>query len=216
MIRRVSTHHDANWLFFRKWMRTPLSVASIMPSSSDLARAMASALPETGGMVVELGGGTGAITAALLERGVLHEDILIIERDPQFCGFLKQRFPGIRVLQGDARSLKSLLSTSSIELPVRAVVSGLPLLAMPARMQASLLHQSFALTGGSGPFIQFSYSLLSPLKKAVRDRLGVKEACVSQVWRNLPPAKVWHFYGTPKYHTSQFNPHQEGESVNAG
>jgi phospholipid N-methyltransferase len=49
-----------------------------MPSSSDLARAMASALPETGGMIVELGGGTGAITAALLERGVLPEDILII------------------------------------------------------------------------------------------------------------------------------------------
>jgi len=152
-MKRTSPHHDANWLFFRKWMKTPLGISSILPSSSNLAKAMAAALPENDGIVVELGGGTGVITVALLERGVLPEDILIIERDPQFCGFLKQRFPSIRVLQGDACSLRALLSAADVPLTVRAVVSGLPLLAMPARLQAILLHQSFAVTGGRGPFI---------------------------------------------------------------
>lgn len=210
MMKRSLPQQDANWLFFQKWMKTPLSVASVMPSSSYLARAMAAALPETDGMVVELGGGTGAITAALLARGVLPEDIVIVERDAHFCVFLEQRFPGIRVLQGDARSLKSMLSAAGIALPVRAVVSGLPLLAMPARLQACLLHQCFAVTGGCGPFIQFSYSLMSPLKKAVRDRLGIEETCVGQIWRNLPPAKVWTFYGLPNHRTRRYESHQEG------
>ncbi|MBO6754451.1 MULTISPECIES: hypothetical protein [Spongiibacter] len=216
MTKRSSSHDDARWLFFQKWMKSPLNVASVMPSSSDLARAMAAATPETDGIVIELGGGTGAITAALLARGVLPEDIVIVERDPHFCLFLEQRFPGIRILRGDARSMKSLLSTAGIALPVRAVVSGLPLLAMPSRLQASLLYQSFAVMGGCGPFIQFSYSLMSPLKKAVRNRFGVEETCVGQVWRNLPPAKIWTFYGLPNHRTRRCQSHQEGEIMHAG
>ena len=97
-----------------------------------------------------------------------------------------------------------------------AVVSGLPFLAMPARLQASLLRQSFAVTGGNGPFVQFSYSLASPLKSPVRDRLGVREHCTAQVFRNLPPAKVWTFYGKPKHCTRWREPNREGEIIYVG
>lgn len=92
MTKRSSSHDDARWLFFQKWMKSPLNVASVMPSSSDLARAMAAATPETDGIVIELGGGTGAITAALLARGVLPEDIVIVERDPISACFWNSGF----------------------------------------------------------------------------------------------------------------------------
>ncbi len=189
------TARHAHWLFFRKWVQSPLSVASIAPSSPDLSKAMAASLPDRDGIVVELGGGTGAVTQALLAQGLPLERIVIIERDAHFCAFLERRFPGIRVLQGDAGSLKFLLRGANVALPVSAVISGLPFVSMPNRLQVRLLHQAFAVTGGKGPFIQFSYSPLSPLKRCVRDRMGVIEQCTQQVWRNLPPAKVWCFYG---------------------
>ncbi len=188
------TARHAHWLFFRKWMRSPLRVASIAPSSPDLSRAMAASLPDGDGIVVELGGGTGAITQALLAKGVPLERIVIVERDAHFCAFLEQRFPGIRVLQGDAGTLRPLLRSADIAQPVSAVISGLPFVSMPNRLQARLLRQAFAVTNGIGPFIQFSYSPLSPLKRSVRERMGVMEQCTQQVWRNLPPAKVWCFY----------------------
>jgi phosphatidylethanolamine/phosphatidyl-N-methylethanolamine N-methyltransferase len=189
----LPSSRGANWLFLRKWMQAPLSVASITPSSSVLARAMAASLTQGDGVVVELGAGTGAITQALLATGVAMERIIIIERDAHFCAFLQRRFSGLRVLQGDARFLKSLLRKAHVDLPVDAVVSGLPLVSMSARMQLRLLHQAFAVTHGKGPLIQFSYSPFSPLKPPIRDRLGVAERCTQQVWRNLPPAKVWSF-----------------------
>jgi hypothetical protein len=52
---------------------------------------------------------------------------------------------------------------------------------------------------------------MSPLKKTVRDRLGVKEMCVGQVWRNFPPAKVWTFYDSPNRRIRRCEAHQEGE-----
>lgn len=189
---------NARWLFFRKWVTSPLSVAAIAPSSFSLAKAMATSLPACEGMVIELGGGTGAITQALLAEGLLPQQIVIVERDPHFCEFLTRRFVGVRILQGDACSLKSLLAGANIPTPVRAVISGLPFLAMSPRSQARLLHQTFAITDGKGPFIQFSYSPRSPLKKSVRDHMGITESCHRQVWRNLPPAKVWCFQGAGK------------------
>ena len=184
---------NGHWLFFRKWMRSPLKVASITPSSSALARAMTDSLPLDEGVVVELGGGTGSITRALLAQGLPPEKIIVIERDKHFCDFLQDRFPGVRVLNGDALFLKSVLQRANIQEPIRAVVSGLPFLSMNSRMQARLLKGTFAITHNQGPFIQFTYSPLSPLKRSVRDRMNVRECCTQQVWNNFPPAKVWSF-----------------------
>ena len=51
-------------LFFRQWLRSPKSMGSVIPSSKFLARAVANEVAwQPGQYVVELGGGTGAITA---------------------------------------------------------------------------------------------------------------------------------------------------------
>ncbi len=188
---------NSELMFFSKWFTSPLRVASVTPSGASLARAMASALPVGEGVVVELGGGTGPITRALLEAGVRSDQLIVIERDAQFCDYLVRRFPGITVRHGDALELTDLMQDLSVDTPVRAVVSGLPLLAMNADTQTRLLQQTMQLTGGHGPLIQFSYGLASPLKKTIEQRLGLVSRCVAQVWRNIPPAKVWTYQGRP-------------------
>lgn len=177
--------------FFSKWLQAPLRVASVTPSGPRLARAMAAALPPGDGLVVELGGGTGPITRALLDTGLDADRLAVIERDPQFCRHLKRRFAAARVLCGDAVDLQALVRGLESALPVRAIVSGLPLLTMSPTIQRTLLEQALALTHGLGPFIQFSYGLGSPLKSSVQAALGLSARCAAQVWRNVPPAKVW-------------------------
>lgn len=184
---------NSELMFFSKWFVSPLRVASVMPSGAPLARAMASALPDSDGVVVELGGGTGPITHALLEAGVRSDQLIVIERDAQFCDYLNRRFPEINVRQGDALDLTVLMQNLVADTPVRAVVSGLPLLSMNADTQMRLLQQAMRLTGGMGPMIQFSYGLASPLRKSVEQHLGLVPRCITQVWRNVPPARVWTY-----------------------
>lgn len=178
-------------LFFKKWLRSPLTVASVTPSSPQLAKAMACSLPQCDGMVVELGGGTGSITMALLQTGLKPDNLIVIERDPYFYRYLKKCFPEVNVLCGDALHLKAMLNGLFDNVPIRAVVSGLPLLSMNAETQKQLLGQSFSLIDERGIFIQFSYSLMSPLKKRIEKELGLESRCIGYIWRNIPPAKIW-------------------------
>jgi len=181
----------AELVFFAKWLRAPFRVASVTPSSARLARAMVAGLPDGDGLVVELGGGTGPITQALLEAGVPSEDLFVIERDRHFHRLLSQRFPDITVLHGDAFDMDTLVRATGHQAPVRAIVSGLPMVPMSAKAQTTILRQALTLTNGRGPFVQFSYGLASPIKPSVKAELRLNSHCVAQVWRNVPPARVW-------------------------
>ena len=178
-------------LFFTKWLQSPLSVASVTPSSPQLAQAMAARLPQGDGAVVELGGGTGSITRALLQNGIAPDRLIVVERDAYFCSYLKRRFPDINVICGDALCLESALNGLFEALPIRTVVSGLPMLSMTAKTQKQLLEQSIRIMESRGIFVQFSYAITSPLKKRVAKELDLQQECVAHVWRNVPPAKVW-------------------------
>ncbi|MFW2374423.1 MAG: class I SAM-dependent methyltransferase [Gammaproteobacteria bacterium] len=184
---------NSEMMFLSRWMKSPLSVAAITPSSARLANAMAANLPDGEGLVIELGGGTGKITWALLEAGVSPEHLIVVERDPHFYHYMKQNFPQVRVILGDACELTNLLQELHIKTPARAVVSGLPLLAMDASTQKKIVEQVLSLTRPQGVFIQFSYGLFSPIKNSVQMELAIRPRCVAKVWKNIPPAKVWTY-----------------------
>jgi phosphatidylethanolamine/phosphatidyl-N-methylethanolamine N-methyltransferase len=185
---------NAGLMFLTQWLKSPLTVASVTPSSEQLARAMAKCVPEGDGLVIELGGGTGPVTHALRQRMVNPADLVVVERDPQFYHFLHKRFPDITLVCGDAFQTVEL-TRHLLKTPVRAVVSGLPLLSMSGSQQKRLVEQALALTQGKGPLIQFSYGFSSPVKKEVHRQLGLTATCAAQVWRNVPPARVWVYHG---------------------
>src|SRR5262245_23268902 len=124
--RKASYASDALH-FFRAWMAAPLRTGAQLPSGRELAKAMAAAVdPDAPGVVVKLGSGTGAITAALVERGIAPERLILIEADPQFCELLRRRYPTARVVTGDAYDAPRMLRGLGAG-PIAAVVSGLPL-----------------------------------------------------------------------------------------
>ena len=130
---------DDELQFIRSWIDKPLRTGAVMPSSKALARAMARPIdPDETGPVIELGPGTGPVTAALVERGVDPSRLVLVEYNPDFCRLLRTRYPTATVIQGDAYRLRRLLE-SSLKEPAAAVVSGLPLLTKPLRTRLRLI-----------------------------------------------------------------------------
>lgn len=149
---------------------------------------MAALVPRSSqGPVVELGGGTGAITRALLDAGIAAGRLFVIERDPQLHALLIEAFPGVHVVRGDATELGRLLHPRGVR-HASAVVSGLPLLNMPRPVRRAIVDEAFALLEPGAPFIQFTYGLGSPLPRAEFGLAGERRR---RVLNNLPPANVW-------------------------
>lgn len=177
-------------LFFRQWLRSPKSMGSILPSSLALARAVASGVAwQPGQTVVELGAGTGAISQGLLERGIPSESIMMIELDESLYDYLRNRFPGVRVVHGDATRMSEIVAEQEIE-HVSTVVSGLPMVNMPFEFQRAIITESLKAMKRKGGILQYSYS---PIRPIPAKKLGVKAEVVRFVMRNVPPATVWRF-----------------------
>jgi phosphatidylethanolamine/phosphatidyl-N-methylethanolamine N-methyltransferase len=174
--------------FIRSWIERPLSIGAVTPSSKMLARAMARYVdPHSDGPVVELGPGTGPVTAALVEAGVDPARLVLVEFNPAFCRILRTRYPGATLVQGDAYGMRRLLETLLLE-PAAAVVSGLPLVTKPMRQRLRLVRDAFDLMLPGAPFVQFTYSVASPLPRQLG---GFSVEASERIWMNIPPARVW-------------------------
>lgn len=178
-------------MFVARWMRAPLDVASVTPSGPDLCRSMARAAGAAPGRrIVELGPGTGPITAALLAAGVRPEDLLLIERDPAFAARLESGFPRAVVAGADARQMARVARERGFG-GCDAVVSGLPMVALPTAAQMRIVAGAFAVLAPGGVFVQFTYGPFAPLRPALARRLRITGRRRSWTVRNLPPASVW-------------------------
>ena len=174
--------------FLRSWIEKPLHMGAVMPSGRVLARTMARYVDiKSTGPVVELGPGTGAITNALIERGVDQKRLVLVEYNPGFCALLRDRYPQAKVVQGDAYTLRDSLR-NMLSAPASAVVSGLPLVTKPMLTRLKLIRDAFAALSPGAPFVQFTYSVVPPIPKSLP---GVSTEASERIWMNLPPARVW-------------------------
>jgi phosphatidylethanolamine/phosphatidyl-N-methylethanolamine N-methyltransferase len=152
-------------LFLGAWVRAPRATGAIAPSGAALADRIAAEVPLHGtGPVVELGSGTGALTRALAARVGSHR-LVLVERDAAFCRRLAARFPDARVLQGDAADLPALLRDIG---PAAAVVSGLPLYAMPPEGRAQVVAAVPSCSSPTSP----AFPSAAPGKRVARRRYG--------------------------------------------
>lgn len=181
------------WTFFRQWLKSPLSIAAISPSSRQLARQMIAELPPNARRVVELGGGTGVFTQALLDHGIDGGDLLVLELNEELHGHLSRRFPAVRVACADAGELPVVADALGFlgDGPVDAVISGLGLLSMPKALQQRIVSAAFEVLQPQGRFIQFTYGPVSPVAGEVLESLDLVARRGNLAWWNIPPATVF-------------------------
>jgi phosphatidylethanolamine/phosphatidyl-N-methylethanolamine N-methyltransferase len=182
-------------VFLRGWTRDPVAVGLPIASSSWTARrlaqvALGAAIPE-GGPVLELGGGTGPVTQALMEAGCPADRIIVVERDAELCTTLKRRFRNLRVLHGDALDLGAILARAGIP-SVSVVVSGLPMRAVPPRAADRCYAGAFRLMPSGGAIIQYTYGFRSPVDLE-ESALKLDATFVGREWRNVPPVAIWNY-----------------------
>lgn len=181
-----------NQPFVLALLRNPRQIGAVVPSGQSLARAMALAAKPSGKRILEIGPGTGAITKALLAEGASREKLCLLERDDRLAAYLTGKFPGVRVINGDARSTADLIQPESGSY-FDVVISSLPLLNVKEADKIIILEQIFSLLNQQGVLVQYTYSAKAPISSSLANRFGVKGERTAMVFRNLPPASVWKY-----------------------
>jgi len=189
----ASSDMPAAWTFFRQWLKNPLGIAALSPSGRQLTRQMICELPHEAKRVVELGGGTGVFTRALLGHGIEANDLLVLELNEALYEHLRTRFPKAHVVCGDARELKSIAAHDGFlnDGLADAVISGLGLLSMTRKTQSEILDAAFSVLKPEGRYIQFTYGPKSPVSRDLLAEMGLSVRRGGFAWWNVPPASVY-------------------------
>jgi phosphatidylethanolamine/phosphatidyl-N-methylethanolamine N-methyltransferase len=176
-------------VFLQEWFANPQRTGSLAPSSPQLGAAMAQWLPhDPESFVLELGPGTGAVTEALIKRGLREDRLVAIERNPKMARLLREKFPRAQIIIGDAWNLDHLLRSRREPIEsVGAVISSLPLLNFPVAEAEALAQKIRAVLLPQGNWVQYSYRIH---KLRTRGTSSFKLHASKIVWLNFPPARV--------------------------
>ncbi|MBW3099071.1 phospholipid N-methyltransferase PmtA [Pseudohoeflea coraliihabitans] len=190
---RLVRKFDDEIRFFRGWLDGPKAVGAIVPTSQFTARSMASlADPHSSLPVLELGPGTGAITRAILGRGIAPERLYSVEYSGEFYEHLKLEYPEVNVIRGDAFDLETALGDNG-RMQFDCVISAVPLLNFPMEQRIALVEGLLDRMPPGRPVVQISYGPVSPV--ASRGS-SFTVAHHEFVLRNLPPAQLWTYRRT--------------------
>src|ERR1700722_3308516 len=193
MAKKIMTALADSGLFLREWFANPQRTGSVAPSSPKLAAAMAHWLPsDPKSFVLELGPGTGAVTEALIKRGLREDRLVAIEHNPNTARVLREKFPRAQIITGDAWHLDVLLREQRHPIEsVGAVISSLPLLNFPLKKAEALAQKIRDILEPHGNWVQYSYRIH---KVRPRGSASFRLRASKIVWLNLPPARVSVFH----------------------
>ncbi len=182
--------------FFRTFLSNARGVGAVCPSSQKLARAMYRDHEwRDGDVCVEYGPGTGSFTSLARDQLQSHNGAYLgIERESTFCDVLRRRMPDLRFVNGSVEDVRQHLEDAGLPRP-RLIISGLPLILMPARTMEHIVRTTAEILHPGGSFRTFSYVHSWPARATRRLRSLMREHFDSfemshAVWWNCPPAFV--------------------------
>lgn len=188
--RELPTQLIKQLRFLGGFVRSPQRLGAVAPTSSIVCDVIASHISSPNRLpVLELGPGTGAVTDAILRKGVVEEDILAVEFDQKFCTEWALRYPSASIIRGNALDLDASLEHLDYD-KFDCVVSGIPMLNFGKADHKKFLDAAFSRIAPGRPIIQITYGNRSPI--IVEDPAIVVE-CSPRIMRNFPPAKVWTY-----------------------
>jgi len=179
---------NETWRFFQAFMKSPMVVASVVPSSVFLKRRIVKAAdPANAGVLVELGAGTGGTTQALLEAMGSRGRLVAIERTADFVPGLQaiddERF---EVVHGCASSIGSVLAERGYA-GADVIVSGIPFSTMPEPLSAEIIDAVHLALNPGGRFVAYQFS--GRVAEYTRPVMGAPE--VQHEILNVPPMRVF-------------------------
>ncbi|CAN5387835.1 methyltransferase domain-containing protein [soil metagenome] len=182
-----------NLQFLQAFLKNPLKVGAIAPSSPELAAEMLQGIePDDHNIVLELGVGTGAITKFLRDIIPSRDSYLGLELDPNLVKTLSTNFPDMNVMCGNAADAYTIHAESGLG-KVRYVVCCLPFVSLPREISESVLVEieKFMEEGCELRIFQYAHGYYLPPAIKLREFLKVrygKSRRSPLVLKNVPPA----------------------------
>jgi phosphatidylethanolamine/phosphatidyl-N-methylethanolamine N-methyltransferase len=181
--------------FLREFVKDPVQLGAVAPSGQQLARLMVEAADlRPGHVVVELGAGTGPMTAEILAARP-DGPFVALEPSAPLAEGLRQRFPGARIEQRYAQELSTILAEMG-QTRADRVVSSLPWAIWSPELQGDVFRAILDVLTDDGRMVTFAYVHALPLPAARRLRRALEERfhevrTTRVAWWNLPPALVY-------------------------
>lgn len=177
-------------VFIQEFLKHPLQIGSIIPSSRFLERRVVEvAGVASGDVIVELGPGTGGITRAMLRAMPQHAKLLSIEINTHFHK-LVSRIDDDRLIAhfGSAIDLTQILSHYDLDSP-NTIVSGIPFSTMSRSVGSQILEAVSSLLPPNGRFV--AYQVNSQVAALCRPFLGTGQ--ISTEFLNIPPMRIFQW-----------------------
>ena len=190
-IDRMRPQPDDRLAFFQGFLRKPMQVGSIIPSSRFLERRIARAAGiERARLVVELGPGTGGTTRALLRQMRPDAQLLAIEIDPDFVAVLRRlnHDPRLIVHEGSATDVRQILAKHGLGAP-DVILSGIPFSTMTRPLGRDIIRSVHDSLEPGGVFV--AYQVRDRVKLLGSEVFG--RAQTDMVLLNVPPMRVYRW-----------------------
>ena len=182
-----------NLQFLQAYLKNPLKVGAVAPSSPELAAEMLVGIkPDENNIVLELGVGTGAITKYLQQIIPNRESYLGIELDTEMVKTLGQKYADLNIVCGNAAESYRIHQESGLG-KVRYLVCCLPFVSLPKEVSESVLLEieKFMDEGCELRIFQYAHGYYLPpaikLREFLRNRYG-KSKRSPLILKNVPPA----------------------------
>ncbi len=196
-VRRVA--HRANspqWQFLRGFLKNPVMVGSVIPSSKVLIDKMLGPVHwDEVRLFVEYGPGVGTFTRPVLDRLPPDARLIAIDTNPDFIDYLKKDIGDERLIPvtGSAADVQKIITAHGFE-HADYVLSGLPFSTLPPGIGAAIGEATARVVRPGGAFLVYQFS------PKVRDFIAPHFERIDRgfEWINVPPATLFWAWREPK------------------
>ncbi len=182
-------------VFFQEFLRHPLQIGSIIPSSRFLERRVVKAAGVASARtIIELGPGTGGTTRAILRAMTRHAKLLSVEINPNFHALLSSvKDERLIAHLGDAHKLKEVIHMYGMGAP-EVVISGIPFSTMSHTSGSQIIETVSSVLAQKGRFVVYQVS--KRVASLCQPLLGSGQVEIELL--NIPPMRVyrWEKNGT--------------------
>ena len=195
--RRLARHFDRRspnpkWQFLRGFLKNPVMVGSVIPSSRVLIDRMLAPVDWANTrLFVEYGPGVGTFTRPVLDRLAPDARLVTIDTNADFTRFLKQSIddPRLVAVTGSAADVEAILAERKLG-SADYVLSGLPFSTLPPGVGDSIAEATAKVIRPGGAFLVYQFSpkvldFIKPYFAAIRRGFE---------WVNVPPATLFWAY----------------------
>lgn len=181
---------DERLVFIQEFLKHPLQIGSIIPSSRFLERRIIEATSiASASVIVELGPGVGGVTRAILKAMPEDSRLLSIEINSHFYRMLNSIDDDRFITHlGNAIDLEEIVSDYDLDAP-NVIISGIPFSTMSRDSGSKILESISRLLVPGGRFV--AYQVNNRVADLSRPILGAGQMTTELL--NIPPMRVYQW-----------------------